>query len=393
MIVMTENSFYDSIQEEYDDDQPVNWAKYFSALIKSWRKIVIATICFMVLSVVIALCQKRRYVVAVTLAPEVQGTVRSSGSLGSIASMFGFNLSSSSASADALNITIFPQIANSTPFLTQLFEVELSPMPKLPKDYIEARRVLEGPLPTVKLYDYLTRRTEEKSFMRKLKESVFGEPVVDPDYLKLDATKLTNEQYIVVQGMRKMISVSVDKKTAIATVKVTMRDPLMCAQLADTVCRRLREYVYDYRTEKQRNNLNYYTALCEDAYNAMVEAQAAYAESMDNNHNVILQKVNVRSQRLQQEATIASQVYQQMVQQRELARAQLQEVKPVFAIVEPATMPLRPANSRAKTCIIISFVGFFLSCIWYIIVEQWLKDNISKLKKMRNELSDINTIL
>ena len=97
---------------------------------------------------------------------------------------------------------------------------------------------------------------------------------------------------------------------------------------------------------------------------------------------MILQKVSVRSQRLEQEADIASQVYQQMVQQRELSRAQLQEVKPVFTVVEPATMPQRPNNSRANTCIAITFIGFLLSCAWYVVGAPWVKESLAELKGM-----------
>lgn len=385
---MAENNYQSPQYNGYEDydEEPIDWAKYIKAAIQNWRKIAIVTFCFAVLSVVIALLQKRDYTVTVTLAPEVQGGAKSSGSLGSIASMFGVNLGSGSSSADALNITMFPEIAKSTPFLTQLFDVELNPMPVLPKDKIEARRVLEGPLPSVKLFDFITHRNEEKGFVTKLKESIFGAPIEDPDYLKYDLSRLTREQSIVLQAMQNMINVSVDKKTAITTVSVSMNDPLMCAQLADTVCRRLREYVYEYRTEKERNNFEYYSALCDSTYQKMVEAQAAYAESMDNNRSVILQKVSVRSQRLEQEASIASQVYQQMVQQRELSRARLQEVKPVFVVVEPATLPQRPTNSRAKTCIIITFLGFALSCAWFVVGAPWVKENLAEFKSLvKNE--------
>lgn len=382
---MTDNNYqapqYNKGYEDYDDE-PIDWAKYIKTAIQNWRKIAIATACFAVLSVVVALVQKREYTVSVTLAPEVQGGAKGSGSLGNIASMFGVNLGSMSSSADALNITMFPEIAKCTPFLTQLFDVELTPMPQLPKDQVEARRVLEGPLPSVKLFDYITRRNEEKGFVTKLKESIFGAPEEDPDYLKYDLSRLTSEQSRVLQAMQKMINVTVDKKTTITTVEVTMNDPLMCAQLADTVCRRLREYVYDYRTQKERKNFEYYSALCDSTYQTMVEAQAAYAENMDNNRSVILQKVSVRSQRLEQEADIASQVYQQMVQQRELSRAQLQEVKPVFTVVEPATMPQRPNNSRANTCIAITFIGFLLSCAWYVVGAPWVKESLAELKGM-----------
>ena len=381
---MTDNNYQSPQYDEYEDydDDPIDWAKYIKAAIKNWRKIAIVTSCFAVLSVVIALSQKRQYEVTVTLAPEVQGTTRTSSSLGSIASMFGVNFGSVSSSPDALNITMFPSIAKSTPFLTQLFDVELTPMPELPKNKVEARRVLEGPLPTVKLFDFITRRNVEKDFVAKLKESIFGEPIEDPDYLKYDLSRLTREQSKVLLVLQRMIRVSVDKKTVVTTVSVSMTDPLMCAQLADTVCRRLREYVYEYRTQKERANFEYYSSLCDSTYQKMVEAQAAYAESMDNNRSVILQKVSVRSQRLEQEANIASQVYQQMVQQREMSRAQLQRIKPVFAVIEPATLPQLPANSKKKTCIIITFLGFILSFVWFVIVDPWVKDNLGEIKEL-----------
>lgn len=379
---MTENRNENtSTQYEEYDEEPIDWAKYVGAFLKYWKKIAMVTFAFAVLSVVVALCQKRQYSVSVTLAPEVQGSSRGSSSLGSLASMFGVNLGSGSTSPDAFNITIFPEIVHSTPFLTQLFDVELSAMPALPKDKIEAKKILNGPLPKVYLYDHLTKRDKDKGFIAGLIESIFGADQEDPDYMKVNQSLLTKEQSLALASLQRMISADVDKKTAMTTIVVRMDDPLMCAQLADTVCRRLREYVFDYRTEKERNNFEYYQALCDSTYKTMVDAQAAYAEAVDNDRSVILQKVSVKRQRLEQEASIASQVYQQMVQQREMSRAQLQEMKPVFAVVEPATMPQKPANSRRKTCMSITFFGFVLACAWYVIGKEWLSENLPLLKE------------
>lgn len=379
---MTENRNENtSTQYEEYDEEPIDWAKYVGAFLKYWKKIAMVTFAFAVLSVVVALCQKRQYSVSVTLAPEVQGSSRGSSSLGSLASMFGVNLNSGATSPDAFNITIFPEIVHSTPFLTQLFDVELSAMPTLPKDKIEAKKILNGPLPKVYLYDHLTKRDKEKGFIAGLMESIFGAEEEDPDYMRVNQSLLTKEQSLALASLQRMISADVDKKTAMTTIVVRMDDPLMCAQLADTVCRRLREYVFDYRTEKERNNFEYYQALCDSTYKTMVDAQAAYAEAVDNDRSVILQKVSVKRQRLEQEASIASQVYQQMVQQREMSRAQLQEMKPVFAVVEPATMPQKPANSRRKTCMSITFFGFVLACAWYVIGKEWLSENLPLLKE------------
>lgn len=364
----------------FEEEESIDWQKYISAGLKYWRQIVKVTVVFAVLSVVVALCQKRKYVVSVTLAPEVQNPQKS-GSLGSIASMFGVNLSSGMASSDALNITIFPEIVGSTPFLTQLFDVQLSPMPKLPDDPLEAKLILSQPLPTVAYYDHMTGRDKEPGFFKKIITSIFGEDEEDPDYMKVNVSMLNKEQDDVLTAMRKSISANVDKKTAMTTIVVSMDDPLMCAQLADTVCQRLREYVFEYRTEKERNNFEYYQNLCDSTYRKMVDAQAALAEVVDNDHSVVLQRVSVRRQRLEQEASLASQVYQQMVQQREMSRAQLQEMKPVFAVVEPATLPQKPANSRRKTCMTITFLGFILACAWFAVGKDWIAENLPAFKE------------
>lgn len=242
---------------------------------------------------------------------------------------------------------------------------------------------MEGPLPTVKLYDHLTGRDKEKGWLRQLKESIFGEEEEDPNYMKANVSLLTKEQQKVVKYMReKLVSADVDKKTAMTTISVVMDDPLMCSQLADTVCRRLREYVFTYRTEKEQQNFDYYEALCDSTYQVMAAAQAAYAAAVDNNQSLIRQTVAVRRERLQQEASMASQIYQQMVQQREVSRAHLQEMKPVFAVVEPGTYPQRPMKSRAKTVLLWGFMGFFLATAWFVLGKEYYDKYLPEAKAM-----------
>ncbi len=116
--------------KQMEEDEPIDWAKYVAALLKNWKKIAIITFVSAALSVIVALNQSRVYNVSVTLAPESSGGSRG-GAIGGLASMFGVNLGGGSSSSDAMNITVFPEIAASTPFLTSLFDVELDKMPKI----------------------------------------------------------------------------------------------------------------------------------------------------------------------------------------------------------------------------------------------------------------------
>ena len=70
-----------------------------------------------------------------------------------------------------------------------------------------------------------------------------------------------------------------------------------------------------------------------------------------------------------------------MAQQRELARAKIQEEKPVFVVVQPATKPQFPTNSRRKTVLLWGFAGFFLACLWVGFGKDFLA-------KMRGEVKE-----
>ena len=74
------------------------------------------------------------------------------------------------------------------------------------------------------------------------------------------------------------------------------------------------------------------------------EAQQKYARFMDGNQNIIMQSFRTEQERLQNEMNLAYGVFTQVSQQLQLAKAKVQEITPVYTVVQPATVPLRPAK-------------------------------------------------
>lgn len=343
-------------EEDYEEAE-IDWMGIITKLLKGWKFILIVSVIFGMLGIAAALLQKRTYGVTMTLAPEVQRS--GSSSLNSITAMLGMGGASAGSTSDALNITLFPEICKSTPFLTDLFPVKLTP-------YVSRENAKNGVKATpVTVFDHLTGADKPKKGLKVwLKNLLSKEEEEEGDESAVNPSQLTKKQAAVARSLSQSISADVDKKTGVTTISVVMDDPLMATQLADTVCRRLQEYVIMYRTQKATDDFNYYVKLADEAHDNLIKAQSAYAASVDYDRNVILQSVNSRRDRLRQEAELASQIYSQMAQQREMARAKIQEEKPVFAVVQPATMPQTPMNSRKKTVLIWGFLGFFLSCAW-----------------------------
>lgn len=352
--------------EDYEEETPIDWGLYISKAYQNWKKIFWISCLFGLLGIIVALGQKRKYAVSVQLAPELQSSTRSS-SLSSLVSMMGMGSMPLQSSPDALNILLFPDICQSTPFLTSLFNVPLTP-------YVKHKDAVAGVVATpTTLYDHLMGLDKEKGFISQWLEETFPiDSTLLEDDTKVDVFRLTKNQYKALKILRKCISVNVDNKTGVTNIYVVMDDRQMAAQLADTVCARLQSAVFEYRIKKESDNLDYFIQVADEAKSNLVSAQAAYAASVDYNRSVSLQSINVERERLQQEVQLASQVYSQIVQQREMARAKVQEAKPIFAVVESASIPEKPVNSRKKTVFMFGFLGFFLSAGWFVVGKDYL---------------------
>ena len=64
---------------------------------------------------------------------------------------------------------------------------------------------------------------------------------------------------------------------------------------------------------------------------------------------------------------LAYQVYSQVATQLQVAQAKVQEAKPVFAVVEPATVPLEPSGLSRKVLVLaFAFLFFAGTLAWQL---------------------------
>lgn len=163
------------------------------------------------------------------------------------------------------------------------------------------------------------------------------------------------------------------------TVSVTLQHPKVAAVVADSVVKKLQEYIIDYRTSKSKEDCLYLEKLFKERQQEYYEAQKKYADYMDSHDNIILQSVRTEQERLQNDMSLAYQVYSQVAGQLQVARAKVQEEKPVFAVVEPAVVPLKPSGTSRKVYV-LAFI--FLSVCIVIFWNLFGKDFLNKFKEV-----------
>ena len=326
----------------------------------------------LIIGVIVAVSIPKQYTVEVTLSPEM-GNNKGGGLSGLAASFLGSGVSMGDGT-DALNASLSADIVSSTPFL-----LELSNM-KVPVSGSEE----------ITLSSYLNEESSPWwSYVIGLPGMVIGgvkslfiedeDETIFSDKASQGAIELSKKESKKIETLKKMIIASVDKKTSMTTVSVTLQSPKVAAVVADSVVKKLQEYIIDYRTSKSKEDCLYLEKLFKERQQEYYAAQKKYADYMDSHDNIILQSVRAEQERLQNDMSLAYQVYSQVASQLQVARAKVQEEKPVFAVVEPAVVPLEPSGTSRKVYV-LAFI--FLSVCIVISWNLFGKDFLDKFKEV-----------
>lgn len=369
---MTENKNYQQpdVQEPENDEITIDWMDILRRIIAIRKTLYKAAGVGVVLGIIIALSIPKQYTVTVTLSPEMNGD-KANGGLASLASSF-LGGTATGNSNDALNVTLAPDIVASTPFVLELFNIRV--------------QTLDGELDTT-LVTYLDEQKQPWWGYIKAApgltigaiKSLFTEET--DTTATLNPFQLTEKEAAKVKGLRQSILAEVDKKTAMTTITVTLQDPKVTAIVADSVVTKLQQYIIDYRIKKAKEDCAYLEELYKERQQEYYDAQSKYAHYFDSNRNIAFQSVRAEQERLQNDMNLAYQVYSQVAQQLQVARAKIQEEKPVFAVVEPATIPLEPSGTSRKTILlgVILFVIFGVG-VWKLLGHSYWNQVRKKLK-------------
>ena len=326
----------------------------------------------LVIGIIVAISIPKQYTVEVTLSPEM-GNNKGGGLSGLAASFLGSGVSMGEGT-DALNASLSADIVSSTPFLLELSNI------KVPVSGSEK----------ISLSSYLDEESSpwwsyvigfpgmviggvKSLFIEDEDESIFL------DKASQGTIELSKKESQKIESLKKKIVASVDKKTSMTSVTATFQDSKIAAVVADSVVKKLQEYIIDYRTSKSKEDCLYLEKLFKERQQEYYVAQKKYADYMDSHDNIILQSVRTEQERLQNDMSLAYQVYSQVASQLQVARAKVQEEKPVFAVVEPAVVPLYPSGTSRKVYVLV-FV--FLSVCIVISWNLFGKDLLSKFKEV-----------
>ncbi len=352
-----------------DEELEIDLMDLLRKVIGIRKKIYKAAGIGLIIGVIVAISIPKQYTVEVTLSPEM-GNNKGGGLSGLAASFLGSGVSMGDGT-DALNASLSADIVSSTPFLLELSAMDIP--------------VTKNEVMT--LNTYLDEESSPWwSYVIGLPGMVIGgvkSLFTEEDEITFDKTsqgiiELSKKETEKIETLKEKITASVDKKTSMTSVTATFQDSKVAAVVADSVVKKLQEYIIDYRTSKSKEDCLYLEKLFKERQQEYYAAQKKYADYMDSHDNIILQSVRAEQERLQNDMSLAYQVYSQVASQLQVARAKVQEEKPVFAVVEPAVVPLYPSGTSRKVYV-LAFI--FLSVCIVISWNLFGKDFLNKFKE------------
>ena len=291
----------------------------------------------------------------VKLAPELESSSKTGGSLGTLASSFGIDLSRMQTN-DAITPLLYPDLMEDNSFVYSLLNVKVynqdNNINTTYYDYLKNYQKLawwEYPI------DWLSRLIQEH-------EDKFGQDGYDPN-------NITEEEDDIYEMARHDINISVDKKTRVITIRATSQDPVICKTLGDSIKDKLQVFITQYRTNKARIDCEYYQKLTDSARIDFEKQRHKYAHMADASTHVTLQSATQRLQDIANDTQEKYNTYTKLNTQLQAAKAKVQECTPAFTILKAASVPVKPTGPRRVRFVFIVVLLAAICTSGYIMWE------------------------
>ena len=372
---------------EVQEEEGIDIMAMLRGLWDGRKTIIICTAIFLVLGLLSALTMKHTYSVTSVMVPQL-GSSKNSG-LSSLASLAGFDMGMANGGAE-LSPLIYPQIVSSVPFRLALMHAPLH---------------YEKCDTAISMFDYVQSDYNKPTVVDYVKRYTIGLPGViigalrgeqeEPTYTVgggegpsgLRPVVMSAKEYKMQQAFDQIVTLNVDKKEGYVTLVVNGSEPVQTAELAMKAQQLLQDEVTRFRVEKSESELAYIQARYDEIKAENERYQVMLASARDRSQNVATTTARVGTDRIQTKYNVSNAVFTEMAKQLEQAKMQVKKDTPVFTVIQPVTVPMKPANSRAKTLIVWTFLGIVLGCGIVIVKGYWPK-LMEKLKAPQEEESE-----
>ena len=333
------------------------------------RKIIqLSALFFLFLGITIAFVSPDKYSASAVILPSADSKSGALSGLGALAGMAGINVTSMLGQGNNFDPALYPEIAESTPFLLELMKKNI-----YWKEYKES----------LSLYDYLERQDNEVSLSKTVKKYTIQLPstikslFAPAPLVKNLSTENSNGYYELSERqintmvyLSSLISVNYEKSTGLIKVGVSLGEPLAVAQLAQNAVELFQKYIIQYKIKKVSDNLMFLEKRGDEKRIEYQESQNKLMTYKDTHRNMVQERTDFEFQKLSDSYDIIVSVYKGLMQNIEQSRIAVKEETPVFSVIMPVVVPIKKDSPKRAMIVagMLAFGLFFGICFVYFLV-------------------------
>lgn len=330
------------------------------------RFVIKTTVFFSFLGIILALVSPVRYSASSTFMPQLSETQPNT-PLSGLASLAGVNLTAiMGGQPQEIAPSLYPQIAESSPYLKALLETPIGESQISFRDYILDEKEGESIIGLIKKYTI--------GLPRLLFYSNRSEPT-SPSNNFFDISEEDRDLFEVINHV---LSVEVDDQEGLVSISVEFSDGKIAAQLAKAATDLLQTKIIAFKSQSARNNLQFIQAQFDVKRQEFEQIQDSIAMFKDQNLNITSSLYQNQLTRLESQFAVTSSVFQELAGQVEQAKIQVNKDTPIFMIIEPVSVPLKRSKPQATLMVVIwTFLGAVIAVGWTLVkapVFQILKE-------------------
>lgn len=361
--------------------QPKERIDMIALLQKLWgqrRFICKVTGVFMVIGLLLVLFGQKEYVAGGQFVPQTSKNMTSS-SMSSLAALAGINLGSLMGNEQLISPMVYPNIVNSNEYKRDLLQTTIT---------------LNDEAEPITLLTYLTDEKHERfSLAGTLLKYTIGLPGVilraikgEPEEVPLNQDEypfvvLTKDEKKAVKALKEIITVKVEEKKGYIEIQAQMPEAMAAAQVAESAIALLERYVTDFKLAKVADNLAFVQSRYEEVKAEYEQIQAKRAAYKDANQGLATSRAQTMIENLDNQYELANSIYSEMAAQVERAKIQVKENTPVFTMIDPVTLPIKPSKPRRMLTLIgFTFLGLMAACGYVLfrpVVQEIFQDPAS----------------
>ncbi len=325
------------------------------------RFILLVVGIFFILGIFTAIFSPKSYQSSTSFLAQLSSDSGMGTGLKSIASLIGLSVGKKSESKD-LPVFLYPKIMNSLEYQREIMETKIK---------------VKGLDSSVTLKEYYTN-IQSPDLVTKVKKYTVGLPRLiiskfkskkESIGVRIDSLEYVSiEETMLINRLKSDVIFGVDEFDGTITISATMPENIAASQVAENAKNILQNKIIEYRIAKAQERFKFIDEQYEIKKQEFFNAQSRLANYSDRNMFNNTRTSLIRKQQLENEYSLAYQVYSELESQRIRESINLNEDTPVFTTIQPAVVPVEPTNGNPLILVLkFIIIGFIASIFLYVI--------------------------